>query len=887
MLNRIFKASWQSPSVEKRLQAVAEMDSSNAEHQEILFELAGNDDDSSVRFAAIEGLRDESLVSQLLQVNINIWPRIAAHASWTETRRLALELLTEDQQMQVLDETAYTDIRQFIAEKIEDIEALETARRILRGKDKNSERIIKSKIDAYRDYQRQQAENKALVEKLIEEVEYLSGHDWLPDFRARCAVHRQHWDSIDFDVEVADQSRYLAGREKVDALLEHQRLIEESRSSQKQLTHNLQKLFDDIVIRDLSSLKEKQVEIQQELDKADAAWLELSKRVDADEPVNDSYLESSKAIKTSMQLLTQLRECPDELDDQSVQQLEKILKNFNWPSGMHELRVITELKKLTGDFREKQKAAAEEEKQKLVRLQRNINKIIHLSRAGKLPGARQVAKKVEKALGQLEGRELAALQERYNEALKTLEEMGDWKNFATEPKCRELCEAMEKLIDSDSAIEKRYERMQALQKQWKELGYSDVSEQYWARFKEAADRVYQPCAEHFQQRRQIQKANLEKRQQFVDQMRELLETTDWENQPDYKAAQAGFYAISSDFNKVKDVEHKAGQKQWRQYSSLKDQVKAKLDVAYDDNIEIKKRLVLQAQQLAESDAALENQDTLKSLQRRWTEVGITRRKQDQKVWKEFKGYCDTAYDNLKSLRRGVREEYDQQLDAYRKIIRDIQTLTKKATNQADADRQFREMQQDFEQLPALPSQIPQKLVDGIHRDFTKSCTQFNNRQRQVADDQFAQQRDALWQKAYLCRQLEAAAKSSSQINLEKFSEQWQAIALYDPGLCKRIESRRESAGSDLDWTAIGAERRMLCIQLEIAVGADSPPEDRDLRMKYQLQRMNESGLGQQQQPDKKWFEKIEQDWLCMPGTDPDQQQVLDQRFKQVLQNVEK
>jgi hypothetical protein len=51
--------------------------------------------------------------------------------------------------------------------------------------------------------------------------------------------------------------------------------------------------------------------------------------------------------------------------------------------------------------------------------------------------------------------------------------------------------------------------------------------------------------------------------------------------------------------------------------------------------------------------------------------------------------------------------------------------------------------------------------------------------------------------------------------------------------------------------------------------------------------MNESGLGQQQQPDKKWFEEIEQDWLCMPGTDPDQQQVLDQRFKQVLQNVEK
>jgi hypothetical protein len=588
-----------------------------------------------------------------------------------------------------------------------------------------------------------------------------------------------------------------------------------------------------------------------------------------------------------MQLVTQLRECPDEFDDQSVHQFEKVVKNFDWLSGLYELRVITDLKSATADYREKQKAAAEEEKQKLARLKRNINKIIHLSRAGKLPGARQVAKKVEKALDQMEGSEFVALQEKYHEALKTLEDMGDWKNYATEPKCRELCEAMEKLVDSDSAIEKRYERMQALQKQWKELGYSDVSEQYWPRFKEAADKVYQPCAEHFQQRRQIQKTNLEKRQQFVDQMRGLLETTDWEGQPDYKAAQAGFFGIISHFKEIKDVEHKAGQKQWRQFSRLKDQVKARLDVAYDDNIEIKKRLVLQAQQLAESDAALENQDKLKSLQSRWTQVGITRRKQDQKVWKEFKGYCDTAYDNLKSLRRGVRQGHDQQLDTYRKIIRDIQTLANKTTDKVDADRQFGEMQQDFEQLPELPSQIPQKLVDGIFRDFTKACAQFEKRQQKLALDKFAQQRDALWQKAYLCQQLEAAAQSSSQINLEKFSEQWQAIVLDDPALSKRIESRRESAGSDLDRAAIGAERRMLCIQLEIAVGVDSPPEDRDLRMKYQLQRMNQSGLGQQQQPDKKWFKKIEQDWLCMPGTDADQQQALDQRFKRVLQNVEK
>ena len=38
---------------------------------------------------------------------------------------------------------------------------------------------------------------------------------------------------------------------------------------------------------------------------------------------------------------------------------------------------------------------------------------------------------------------------------------------------------------------------------------------------------------------------------------------------------------------------------------------------------------------------------------------------------------------------------------------------------------------------------------------------------------------------------------------------------------------------------------MLCIQLEIAMGAESPAEDKVLRMQYQLEQMNKLGLGQQ------------------------------------------
>ena len=84
---------------------------------------------------------------------------------------------------------------------------------------------------------------------------------------------------------------------------------------------------------------------------------------------------------------------------------------------------------------------------------------------------------MQKALGKFDGKDLVALQERFDEASKTLGDMGDWKNFATEPKYIELCDAMELLSTASKHADKRSSEMKALQQQWKSLGHSDISDQ--------------------------------------------------------------------------------------------------------------------------------------------------------------------------------------------------------------------------------------------------------------------------------------------------------------------------------------------------------------------------------------------------------------------------
>jgi hypothetical protein len=69
------------------------------------------------------------------------------------------------------------------------------------------------------------------------------------------------------------------------------------------------------------------------------------------------------------------------------------------------------------------------------------------------------------------------------------------------------------------------------------------------------------------------------------------------------------------------------------------------------------------------------------------------------------------------------------------------------------------------------------------------------------------------------------------------------------------------------------------------MGAQSPAEDKALRMQYQLEQMNKSGLGQQTDNSAEYLEKLEIDWLCMPGAEPKLQKELDERFQRALRSA--
>ena len=930
MLTNLFKPAWKSNSVEKRLNAIADFDSNNAEHQKHLSQMANGDIDVSVCIAAIQKLSSAKEINQLslkhadetvrtaaskrldvlmgesgglsseeFDVVLNQSPdlkiRVAAHAKTESVRNKAIEGLSENQLLDVLSTTSYTDLRQQIATKLVDSDSLESARKVLRGKDKNAERIVKSKLEASKNLQRQQAENEKTVMALIEEVEYLSGReDWLPEFTPRCEAHGKRWDALDFEIKPELKQRYQTARTILDAQYQERITIENTQKSQTEVVVKLKKLINTIADRDLKESMGQQLEVVDKQKQIESDWSSLSHVVKANDDLISEYQKHISVLKSANQLITEVAPLftqaepeftqKDSEKHQPIRELRAALNKLNWPEDNGVLQLETELQEQLSDWTSAKKEAAESHERQLTLVHKNISSIFHFAKIGNLGRAKQMCARVEKALPKFTGKDAKALQTRYEEAFETLGDMGDWKSFATEPKYVELCVAMEQLIGSKTHPDKLFKEMKALQQQWKGLGNTDISDQYWPRFKEAADKVYEPCDVFFKERKAQRKRNLEKRQSLLIEMQQCADQTNPENKPDFKTIESKVRSISSRFTAIKDVEHKAGQKQWEQFSKTRSDVYAMLDVEYDANIELKQTLIKQAAALAEEDAKDENLSTLKTLQHRWKQVGVTRRKDDQKAWTEFKKQGDLVFGKIQGIRQEQRNETDQQINAYRDIIKDIQKLAKTATELSQADQQFSVLQARYDELPVLPEQLPEKLIAGIQRDYTNACSQFDECHDRIIKNMQKGQLDALRQKADLCIELETLYANADQQGsvddkkLETINTAWDKINLEDSEFTKRIEKRRAQAETITDRKQITADRKMMCIQLEIAKGAETPEEDKAERMKFQLDQMNQSGLGLQSLNSPEALQKMQLDWLCKPGAESKQQAILDKRF---------
>jgi hypothetical protein len=312
-----------------------------------------------------------------------------------------------------------------------------------------------------------------------------------------------------------------------------------------------------------------------------------------------------------------------------------------------------------------------------------------------------------------------------------IEELKDWQNFATSPKREPLIESLQAIISSPLEPKIQADKIKAIRAEWNALGPATGHRDRTlaVRFNELAEEAFEPCRSYFSEQASIRKQNLLERQRICDQLEEYMSSVDWAT-TDMKAAEQIMRAARNEWRGYHPVDRSRGKKLEAAFEDLQGQIHARVKKAWADNLDKKRQVVADAETLVHSDADNNAKvEGAKSLQRRWREIGITPRKPDQDLWREFRRHCDSIFTTRDVDKAQADQEIASAIAQAESICDELQAALD-ITTPATADKaQLSRMRGELHAL-----RLPERRERGLHKRFDDLARDYNQLLRQKQMD---------------------------------------------------------------------------------------------------------------------------------------------------------
>ncbi|HEY1076726.1 MAG TPA: DUF349 domain-containing protein [Fontimonas sp.] len=460
-----------------------------------------------------------------------------------------------------------------------------------------------------------------------------------------------------------------------------------------------------------------------------------------------------------------------------------------------------------------------------------------------------------------------------------LEELKDWKHFSVAPKRVELIESMEALIGIESEPLALAERIKQLQDQWRTLskGAGENSDVDWQRFKDAAQKAYQPCSEYFAAQALIQQENLQRREALLAQLTAFEASQPWE-QADWSAVVRTLRDTKQAWREHSPVEPQAGRKQQARFSKLLTSMQDRLDAEYARNVKQKEALIERARDLLAGDDDRKAIDAVKDLQKKWQAVGPVPRDADQGLWKQFRQHCDAVFqkrEQASAAQAAALENNRAQAVALCEQIEQIAAL-EGAELQANAAA-LAELRKAFDALGEFPRADARALrtryEQGLERYRKATAREQARAAERVWTDLFEAAGPVRAYRLALARGADAAQLDALKAAAEA------RIAAVQKWPKNGLDALRQALGAEAaaDLAANEIALRTLCIRAEMLTDTATPAEDQALRREFQLQRLVQS-MGQGLKADEAQLDALAIEWVAAAAVDDAVHAPLLQRF---------
>ncbi len=236
------------------------------------------------------------------------------------------------------------------------------------------------------------------------------------------------------------------------------------------------------------------------------------------------------------------------------------------------------------------------------------------------------------------------------DASRELRHAEDWKRWANADVQRDLCEKAEALAGIESLTDVAG-KLKALRQQWKQASAGPrgaEGDALWQRFKAATDAAQTRVDGFFAQRSLDEAANLEQKQELVQQAEALSSSTDWLRTAD------ALRALQQQWNTMGQVPRdkaKALNARFRAacdafFTRRKEDLQQRKET-WQANQAAKEALIAEAEQLAESSDWAATVERIKQLQSAWKATGPVKRQKSEQLWQRFRGACDRFFERYK------------------------------------------------------------------------------------------------------------------------------------------------------------------------------------------------------------------------------------------------
>ena len=296
-----------------------------------------------------------------------------------------------------------------------------------------------------------------------------------------------------------------------------------------------------------------------------------------------------------------------------------------------------------------------------------------------------------------------------------------------------LCEAAERLADEQDVIS-AFHQLQKLHEEFREIGpvAKELREEVWTRFKTASTVINKRHQQHFEELKERENANLEKKTALCEKV-ESIDYAALETYNQWNDKTQEVIALQEEWRTIGYAPQKMNNKIFERFRAACDAFFQRKADFYKDmkdglsaNLEKKTALCEKAEALKDSTDWKATADKYAALQKEWKSIGAVPKKHSDAIWKRFNAACDAFFEARKAATSSQRTEEMQNLDKKKAVIEQLAAINPE-TATAEDQAKMHELIKEWNSIGHVPFRDKDKIykqykgiIDNLFDTFRKN-----------------------------------------------------------------------------------------------------------------------------------------------------------------------